>query len=323
MVFGGGARRREATRDAVTQEQQRAEAELAAAEAPAVETVATVDEVTPPEQQRVEAEIAAAPVEPVVAVTPPEQQRVEAGIEAAIEATEPAPPTPPTPAAPADAVAPPERFVVDVAQLPPGPAAGKALDPALAALVDSGASVKDILELADRSTGSFAGGVRDLLAPEIEAARALTGREQFNSFKSLGFVPEDAVFVQTDGTWGFTVPSEAPAPVFVAPRDFALDRADFVYLRATNPAIADVVTDEGINVAFRRHGDVLSSVRFERELQAISPELLTIFREQGVDAYLDAAAERIASREPTAAARAVLAAFGGDPAAAIEAGEIA
>ena len=320
MVIGGGARRRRQVEVAEVKQQQEAAEEAAAV--PGVETVPTVG-VETPEPPPPGTRIGPVPTPPEELVPPPPGTRIgpvptpepepEAPTgtrlgpspEAAAETAEAvAAATTPTSLAEASALRvaglttasdPAEiaavltearasaPFVVDISALPVGPAAGRASSPELAALVDSGASVKDILELAERTPGSFSGGIKELLAPEIEAARVLTGKEQFFAFKSLGFIPEDAEFVATADGWAFTT-TETRRGEFVVPDKFRLNAADLAYLRETSPGIADVVRDEGLTAAFKKHGDVLSNVRFERELQAVSPALLRVFREEGPDA---------------------------------------
>lgn len=96
-------------------------------------------------------------------------------------------------------------------------------------------------------------------------------------------------------------PSGQPTPEFVVPSNFALDSADLAYLQATNPTVAASVRDEGVTLAFRKHGDVLINTRFERELQATNPELLRVFREQGAAAFETAAAIIIAEEQAATA----------------------
>jgi len=83
---------------------------------------------------------------------------------------------------------------VEEAEMSPGAIAGKDVStkvhPKLAALIDSGAPAKEIYELAKRTSGSYAAGVRNQLASQFITASELEGEARVEASRALQILPE-------------------------------------------------------------------------------------------------------------------------------------
>jgi len=91
---------------------------------------------------------------------------------------------------------------VEETRLSPGAVAGKEtakkVHPELVELVESGAPAKEIYELASRTSGSYAAGVREQLASQFRAASELENKEQFEAYQKLGVIEEGAAYAGTE-----------------------------------------------------------------------------------------------------------------------------
>jgi len=83
---------------------------------------------------------------------------------------------------------------VEEALLSPGAVAGKEtakkVHPELVELVESGAPAAEIYELARRTSGSYAAGVREQLASQFRTASELTGEARIKAARALQILPE-------------------------------------------------------------------------------------------------------------------------------------
>jgi len=166
---------------------------------------------------------------------------------------------------------------VDESQLSPGTIAAKSTDPELAALVDSGASIKELYDTASRMPGAYAAGIRDAAAEQLRVAQDLTGEAQFQAYEKLGYIPEGSEYIDAgEGKWQYIPPTTAEVQ-YEVPRQVVLGKDALTLLQETHPDVYEMMQTEGLTVAYQKHGNIIAEVQWA----ASHPTLATGYREGG------------------------------------------
>ena len=146
--------------------------------------------------------------------------------------------------------------------------------------VSVGDQLKYVQEHPDAIRGAYASQLADKIQEQLDVVKGLKGESQFDAYKQMGIIPEDAEFVSgNDGNWGYT--SQSSGQRYQVPSEFVLNNQELDYLKSNYPEVYKYYTEEGLTSAFQKYGDILTQGKVEAAIVKVNPDLLKIYKDAG------------------------------------------